>query len=101
MIKEGKVIVYVFSHLFILAQVLVKGALLRADVRKRLNLNELKSFAEKETDIVSMEYKSMTTEMEEIATKIKPKLYARFRNNLRKLFLSNGNIESIKFLGDF
>ena len=62
----------------ILAQVFVKGSLLRADIRKRLNLNELKSFAEKESDIVSMEYKHMTTELQEIATKMKPKLYASF-----------------------
>ena len=74
----------------------MKGALLRADIRKKVNLNELKKFAEKETDIVSMEYKYMTTEMEEIAIKMKPKLYSSFCKNLKKLFLSNGNIESIK-----
>jgi hypothetical protein len=62
---------------------------------KKINLNTLKSFAEKETDIVSMEYKSMTTEMEDIQIKLKPKLYESFCKNIRKLFLSNGNIESI------
>ena len=53
-IENQKIIVYKFTNLYILAQVAVKGALLRADIRKRLNLNELKAFAEKETDIVSM-----------------------------------------------
>ncbi len=53
-IKDGKVIVYVFSHYFLLAQVFVKGSVLRAEIRKRVNMNELKNFAERETDIVSM-----------------------------------------------
>ena len=46
-IKGGKIIVYAFKNYYILAQVLVKGAELRADIRKKVNLNELKSFAER------------------------------------------------------
>lgn len=59
-------------------------------------MGELKKFAEKETDIVSMEFKNMTTELCDIAIKWKPKLYSSFCENLKKLFLSNGTIESIK-----
>lgn len=44
-IKDGKIIVYCFNHFLLLAQVFVKGSLLRSDIRKKLNLNELKSFA--------------------------------------------------------
>mgnify|MGYP006897336463 CR=1 FL=1 len=40
--------------------------MLRADIRKKINIGELKLCAERETDIVSMEYTYMTTEMEEI-----------------------------------
>lgn len=46
-IKGGKIIVYCFKNYYLLAQVLVKGAELRADIRKRINLNELKAFAER------------------------------------------------------
>lgn len=46
-LKEDKVIVYVFSNFYLLAQVFVKEELLREDIRKKLNLNELKSFAER------------------------------------------------------
>ena len=83
---------YIFKNFYLLAQVFVKGSLLRADIRKKINLNELKSFAERETDIVSMEYKHMTTEMEDIFHKFKPRVYENFCKNLKKLFLSNGAI---------
>ena len=46
-LKEEKVIVYIFSNYYLLTQVFVKGELLREDIRKRINLNELKSFAER------------------------------------------------------
>jgi len=48
-----------------------------------------------------MEYKYMTGEMDEIYDKFKPKLYDTFCKNLRKLFLSNGDIESIKCFKNF
>lgn len=95
-IGDGKIIVFAFHHFYLLAQVLVKGSELRAEIRKRVNMGELKKFAEKETDIVSMEFKNMTTELCDIAIKWKPKLYSSFCENLKKLFLSNGTIESIK-----
>lgn len=40
----------------------------------------------------------MTTELEDIATKFAPKLYSKFAENLKKLFLSNGEISSLKCL---
>jgi len=43
----------------------------------------------------------MTGEMDEIYDKFKPKLYDTFCKNLRKLFLSNGDIESIKCFKNF
>lgn len=55
-------------------------------------MNELKSFAEKGYDVVSMEYKHMTDELEEISLKFPPKLYTKFSQKLKKLFLSNGQI---------
>lgn len=95
-IKDGKIVTYCFNQFFLLAQVMVKGTALRADIRKRVNLNELKDFAQQDADIVSMQYKGITTEMEDIVVKFKPLLYSTFCNNLRKLFLSNGQIKSIK-----
>lgn len=46
-IENKKIIVYKFPKLYLLAQVLVKGSLLRADIRKKINLGELKHFAER------------------------------------------------------
>ena len=60
-VEDKKIIIFKFNKFYLLAQVLVKGSLLRADIRKKNNMNELKSFAERESDIVSMEYSHMTT----------------------------------------
>ena len=37
-IEDKKLIVYKFHKFYLLAQVLVKGSLLRADIRKKINL---------------------------------------------------------------
>lgn len=53
-INEDKITVFMFSNLFILAQACVKGSVLRAEITKKVNTSALKSFAYKESDIVSM-----------------------------------------------
>jgi hypothetical protein len=100
-VKEDKITLYWYGSLIILAQACVKGSVLRAEITKKVNSNALKSFAEKESDIVSMEFKNMTNEFEELSTRMKPKLYNMFCKNIKKLFLDNGNIASIKCFGQF
>ena len=48
-----------------------------------------------------MEYKKMTTELEDISVKMKPALYDTFCNNLKRLFLANGEINSVKCFAKF
>ena len=43
----------------------------------------------------------MTDELEDIQFKFKPKLYKMFCQNLKKLYLSNGTIASIKCFSNF
>ena len=100
-LNDEKVVVYMFNNYFIMAQACVKGSVLRAEITKKVNISTIKSFIEKESDIVTMEFKGMTNEFEEIATKFKPKLYYNFCQTIRKLFISNGNIESIKCFANF
>jgi len=48
---------YIFNNLFILAQACVNDWTLRDKITKKINHKALKSFALKETDIISMELK--------------------------------------------
>jgi len=43
----------------------------------------------------------MTTELDELSTRMKPKLYDSFCRNIKKLFLDNGSISSIKCFVQF
>lgn len=100
-LKDEKVVIYMFNNYFVLAQACVKGSVLRAEITKKVNISTIKSFIQKESDIVTMEFKNMTNELEQIATKFKPKLYNNFCQTIKKLFISNGNIESIKCFANF
>ena len=48
-----------------------------------------------------MEYTYMTNEMDEIGFKLKPKVFKNFCRNVKKLYLSNGSIASIKCFEKF
>ena len=69
---------------------------MREEIIKKVNTNMLREFAEKESDIVMMENKKFTTEFDDLSLKIKPHLYDVFCQNLKRLFLANGFISSIK-----
>ncbi len=43
----------------------------------------------------------MTTEMEEIKTRMNPELYMKFCNNLTKLSLAGSEITSVKCMAEF
>jgi hypothetical protein len=53
-LKDEKVVVYIFNSYYILAQACVKGSVLRAEITKKVNISSIKSFIEKESDIVTM-----------------------------------------------
>lgn len=53
-LKDEKVVVYMFNNFYILAQACVKGSVLRAEITKKVNISAIKSFIEKESDIVTM-----------------------------------------------
>jgi len=53
-LKDEKLVVYMFSNFYILAQACVKGSVLRAEITKKVNISAIKSFIEKESDIVTM-----------------------------------------------
>jgi len=63
-LKDEKLVVYMFNNYYILAQACVKGSVLRAEITKKVNISAIKSFIEKESDIVTMEFKNMTNEFE-------------------------------------
>lgn len=44
-INDAKITVYIFPHIFILAQVCVKGTELRNEIAKKINISALKGFA--------------------------------------------------------
>jgi hypothetical protein len=100
-VNEDKMTVYMFKNLLILTQVCVKGSLLRAEITKKVNTGALKEFANKESDIVNMEHKNMTTEFDELSSRLKPKQYNMFCRNIKKMFLANGSIASIKCFSGF
>jgi hypothetical protein len=100
-IKDDKITVFMFNSVFVLAQACVKGSVLRAEIVKKVNMTALREFAEKESDIVMMEHKKLSTELDDISFKIKPALFDMFSHNLKKLFLANGQITSIKCFSKF
>lgn len=49
-----------FNNFFLLAQACVKGSVLRAEITKKVNISAIKAFVEKESDVITMEFKSTT-----------------------------------------